>query len=63
MSLKSINKTLAIDFKNTFGIPHFHSCKGPFKYYVSKELGGWGGQMLMFANKVGGIGQIKTSPV
>ena len=29
---------------------------GPFKYYVSKEVGGWGGQMLMFADKVGGWG-------
>ena len=28
--------------------------KGPFKYYVSKEVGMWGGQMLMFADKVGG---------
>ena len=28
--------------------------KGPFKYYVSKEVGGWGGKMLMFADKVGG---------
>ena len=30
--------------------------KGPFKYYVSKEVGGWGGQLLMFADKVGGWG-------
>ena len=30
--------------------------KGPFKYYVGKEMGGWGGQMLMFADEVGGLG-------
>ena len=30
--------------------------KGPFKYYVSKEVGGWGNQMLMFVDKVGGRG-------
>ena len=30
----------------------FH--KGPFKYYVIKEVGGWGGQMMMFDDKVGG---------
>ena len=30
--------------------------KGPFKYYVSKEVGGWGGQLLTFADKVGGWG-------
>jgi hypothetical protein len=29
--------------------------KGPFKYYVSKEVGGRG-QMLMFADKAGGWG-------
>ena len=28
--------------------------KGPFKYYVIKEMGGWGGQMMMFDDKVGG---------
>ena len=27
---------------------------GPFKYYVIKEVGGWGGQMMMFDDKVGG---------
>ena len=27
--------------------------KGPFKYYVIKEVGGWGGQMMMFDDKVG----------
>ena len=26
---------------------------GPFKYYVIKELGGWGGHMMMFDDKVG----------
>ena len=30
--------------------------KGPFKYYVIKEVGGWGGQMMMFDDKVGGWG-------
>ena len=30
--------------------------KGPFKYYVSKEVGGSDGQVLMFADKVGGWG-------
>ena len=29
-------------------------CKGPFKYYVIKEVGGWVGQMMMFDDKVGG---------
>jgi hypothetical protein len=29
--------------------------KGPFKYFVSKEVGG-GGQLLTFAHKVGGWG-------
>ena len=24
--------------------------KGPFKYYVSKEVGGWGQQMAIFAD-------------
>ena len=28
--------------------------KGPFKYYVIKEVGGWDGQMMMFDDKVGG---------
>ena len=31
-------------------------CKGPFKYYVIKEVGGWSGQMMMFDDKVGGWG-------
>jgi hypothetical protein len=30
--------------------------KGPFKYYVIKEVGGWGGQMMVFDDKVGGWG-------
>jgi hypothetical protein len=30
--------------------------KGPFKYYVSKEVGGWGSQLLTFADKVRGWG-------
>ena len=30
--------------------------KGPFKYYVIKEVGGWGCQMMMFDDKVGGWG-------
>jgi hypothetical protein len=29
------------------------SGKGPFKYYDIKEVGGWGGQMMMFDDKVG----------
>ena len=36
------------------------SGKGPFKYYVSKEVGGWGGQMLMFADKFGGWGWLSA---
>ena len=30
--------------------------KGPFKYYVIKEVGGWGWQMMMFDDEVGGWG-------
>ncbi len=30
--------------------------KGAYKYYVSKEASGWGNQMMMFADKVGGWG-------
>ena len=33
--------------------------KGPFNYYVIKEVGGWGGQMMMFDNKVGAGGVAK----
>ena len=32
--------------------------KGPFKYYVIKEVGGCSGQMMMFDDKVGGWGQL-----
>ena len=32
--------------------------KGPFKYYVIKEVGGWGCQMMMFDDKVGRWGQL-----
>ena len=35
------------------GVDYLFS-KGPFKYYVIKEVGGWGGQMMMFDDKVGG---------
>ena len=28
--------------------------KGPFKYYIIKEVGGWVGQMMMFDDMVGG---------
>ena len=37
-------------------IHQFELNKGPFKYYVIKEVGGWGGQMMMFDDKVGGWG-------
>ena len=30
-------------FKSSFQLP-----KGPFKYYVSKEMGGWGQKMAIF---------------
>ena len=33
--------------------------KGPLKYYVIKEVGRWGGQMMMFDDKVGGWGVAK----
>ena len=32
---------------------------GPFKYYVIKEVGGWGGQIMIFDDKVGGWGAAK----
>ena len=35
---------------------YVQSYKGPFKYYVIKEVGGWGGQMMMFDDKVVGGG-------
>ena len=34
--------------------------EGPFKYCVSKEVGGWGGQLLTSADKVGGWGWPNT---
>ena len=34
--------------------------KGPFKYYVIKEVGGWGDQMMMFDDKVGGWGWLNA---
>ena len=38
--------------------PQCTDTKGPFKYYVSKEVGGWGQQIAIFADlcwrKVGG---------
>ena len=34
-------------------IHSIHLPRGPFKYYVIKEVGGWGGQMMMFDDKVG----------
>ena len=45
-----------------FGFPvtYFQFEKGACKYYVSKEVGGWGGQMLMFADKVGGWGWLNA---
>ena len=36
--------------------PFYQNCrnaKGPFKYYIIKEVGGRGGQMMMFDDKVG----------
>ena len=32
-----------------FAKKQFVSVKGPFKYYVSKEVGGWGQKMAIFA--------------
>ena len=29
---------------------HLHGTKGPFKYYVSKEVGGLGQKMVIFAD-------------
>ena len=37
--------------------------KGPFKYYVIKEVGGWGGQMMMFDDKVGGWGWLNDDVI
>ena len=36
---------------------------GPFKYYVIKEVGGWGGQMMMFDDKVGGWGWLNADVI
>ena len=35
-------------------------CKGPFKYYIIKEVGGWGCQMMMFDDKWGGGGWLNA---
>ena len=59
-----INYVLAI-YKSclTFESKHLKKCflsnKGACKYYVSKEVGGWGKQMLMFADKGGWVGVAK----
>ena len=37
--------------------------KGPFKYYVIKDVGGWGGQMMMFDDKVGGWGWLNADVI
>ena len=37
--------------------------KGPFKYYVIKEVGDLGGQMMMFYDKVGGWGWLNTDVI
>ena len=37
--------------------------KGTFKYYVIKEVGGWGGQMMMFDDKVGGWGWLNADVI
>ena len=37
--------------------------KGPFKYYVIKEVGGWGGQMMMFDDKVSGWGWLNADVI
>ena len=34
--------------------------KGPFKYYVIKEVGGWGSKTMMFDDKVGGLGLLNA---
>ena len=39
------------------------SGKGPFKYYDIKEVGGWGGQMMMFDDKVGGWGWLNDDVI
>jgi hypothetical protein len=37
--------------------------KGPFKYYVIKEVGGWGGRMMIFDDKVGGWGWLNDDVI
>ena len=37
--------------------------KGPFKYYVIKEVGGWGCQMMMFDDKVDGWGWLNDDVI
>ena len=44
-------------------IHQFELNKGPFKYYVIKEVGGWGGQMMMFDDKVGGWGWLNDDVI
>ena len=39
----------------------FH--RGPFKYYVIKEVGGWGAKMMMFDDKVGGWGWLNADVI
>ena len=34
-----------------------------FKYYVIKEVGGWGCQMMMFDDKVGGWGWLNADVI
>ena len=36
---------------------------GPFMYCVIKEVGGWGGQMMMFDDKVGGWGWLNDDVI
>ena len=38
-------------------------CKGPFKYYVIKEVGVWGGKKMMFDDKVGGWGWLNADVI
>ena len=40
-----------------------HDSKGPFKNDVIKEVGGWGGQMMMFDDKVGGLGWLNAEVI
>ena len=36
---------------------------GPFNYYIIKEVGGWGGQMMIFDDKVGGRGGLNDDVI